>query len=427
MQQPEQKNELPWPSMEQLPREVCHRINSFFAAADAAALAIQQAYRGSYKGGHAFRMHKRSKLHAWALASRVTAGEKYDGTNVGKMLDGTLLGRRFVIEDSAPTYQKCSLDKLRAYAADAVIQDLASAGNSSAATLRRGAVYGELCSLAWLYGYAAAGVAKQWFAFGALLEFADAAPAEAYAAAAEAAGLLCRFSGTATVHILNGGAFAAILERHGLPAVAAAEHGSLASAVASGRTWMLSELGEGIVLSIAGGHGGQAAAYKWKISREHQPTAIKELTALSAALSAGAGGKAALLDPEIREMVATLLEVATHVDSTVAAATRKAATWKAEPKASGLEPAAVQTALASALTKFDAIDAHLDAHGPAAFLPLCDRLVAEMLADADLNPPAEGAPGREAAKKELGAAVRKHVGQQVGIWKAKAKAAAGLV
>ena len=53
------------------------------------------------------------------------------------------------------------------------------------------------------------------------------------------------------------------------------------------------------------GHGGQAAAYKWKISREHQPTAIKELTALSAALSAGAGGKAALLDPEIREMVAT--------------------------------------------------------------------------------------------------------------------------
>ena len=125
----EERNELPWPSMEQLPREVCQRINRFFVAADAAALSIQHAYRGCYKGGPPHRGPKRSELHAWALASPVTAGEKYDGTNVGKMLDGTLLGRRIVIEDSAQSYQKCDLGALRSYATDAVFDDLASAGN----------------------------------------------------------------------------------------------------------------------------------------------------------------------------------------------------------------------------------------------------------------------------------------------------------
>ena len=53
-------------------------------------------------------------------------------------------------------------------------------------------VYGELCINVGLYGYAAAGVAKSWLAFGALLAFADADAAEAYAAAASAAGLRCR-------------------------------------------------------------------------------------------------------------------------------------------------------------------------------------------------------------------------------------------
>ena len=143
---------------------------------------IQHAYRGCYKGSPPHRGPKRSELHAWALASPVTAGEKYDGTNVGKMLDGTLLGRRFVIEDSAQSYQKCDLGALRSYATDAVFEDLASAGNMSAAMLRRGAVYGELCSMPGKYGYADAGVAKQWLAFGALLEFPDGRAAQAYEA-----------------------------------------------------------------------------------------------------------------------------------------------------------------------------------------------------------------------------------------------------
>ena len=55
-----------------------------------------------------------------------------------------------------------------------MLEELAAAGNSSAAMLRRGAVYGELCSMPGKYGYQAAGVAKQWLAFGALLEFAEA-------------------------------------------------------------------------------------------------------------------------------------------------------------------------------------------------------------------------------------------------------------
>ena len=163
-----------------------------------------------------------SANEGWVRLSEVVPAS---ATGEGWMLiDGTLLGRRILIEDSAQSYQKCDLGALRSYATGAVLEDLASAGNMSAAMLRRGAVYGELCSMLgkYEYDYVAAGFAKQWLAFGALLEFPDGRAAQAYAQAATEAGFLCRADG-AIVHVMNGGAFGAILQRAGVPAVADSE------------------------------------------------------------------------------------------------------------------------------------------------------------------------------------------------------------
>lgn len=181
------------------------------------------------------------------------------------------------------------------------------------------------------------------------------------------------------------------------------------------------ELGEGLVLSVARG-AGRASSYKWKISREPQPAAVDALAALVATLNSGADGKARLLDDEIHEMIRTLLAVATHVDSSTVQAKTDAKNKK-QPKQAVVDPTAMQSAIASALTKFDAIDTYLNTHGQDGVTTLVERLVSEVRSDAELGLPAEGEEAHEAAVKEVVTAVKRFVGQQVGVWK-KAKAAA---
>lgn len=162
-----------WPSIEQFPREVCSRVQRFFDVADLAATIIQRSRRGqpwpqnerSFLGG------SRKKLHQWLIGSPVTVGEKYDGTNVGKLRDGTLLGRRTVIPASTASYQRCELKGLRSLETMAALDELLSMGG--APTHVRAALYGELMCNSGLYGYQAAGLAKSWQAFGALVEFDD--------------------------------------------------------------------------------------------------------------------------------------------------------------------------------------------------------------------------------------------------------------
>lgn len=418
----EERNTLAWPSIEQFPREVCSRINRFFECADRAATIIARAHRGIKPDGTAdLRGGKRSRLHAWLLDGAVCSSVKLDGTNVGVLRDGTLLGRRLVIDADATSYQKCDLKALRALDTAGVLDDLLALGADGGRGLTRCALYGELvCNN--LYSYVADGIAKSWLAFGALAEFESEEAAVAFAAAASAAGLVCNHEDTG-VRIANNEAFADLCGRHGVPVTAPTAHASLCAAVASGREWMVSEQGEGVVLNVDRGTG-KASTYKWKISREPQPAAVDALTALVAALDDGAGGKAVLLDAPIREMVAALLAVATHVDSSVAAAAAagKGAGKPAKPtKAMALDAAAVQTAIASALTKFDSVEAHFDAHGQAngqaAMATLSERLMAEVFGDAELAMPAEGTAAHGAAAKEVSLAVKKFVGVTFGAWK----------
>ena len=203
-----------------------------------------------------------------------------------------------------------------------------------------------------------------------------------------------------------------MLRRHGVPAVRTAAFSSLCEAVASQRGWMTAERGEGLVLSVA--RPGKASLYKWKISREPQPAAKVELADLLTELRAGAGGRAALLDPAIVAMVDGLHAVAMHVDSAGDAHGAAAVKAPKAGKAAVVDATAVDVAIASAKTKFDTLEATFEASGKGALNHLTERLSAEVLADADLALPTGGE--REAAVREVTTRVKRHVGQAYGAW-----------
>ena len=75
---------------------------------------------------------------------------------------------------------------------------------------------------------------------------------------------------------------------------------------------------------------------------------------------------------------------------------------------------AVEVAIASAKTKFDALEAAFEASGKGALNLLTERLSAEVLSDADLALPTGGE--REAAVRVVTTHVKRHVGQAYGAW-----------
>tara|TARA_B100000795_G_C22708380_1_gene402511 strand:- start:66 stop:1001 length:936 start_codon:yes stop_codon:yes gene_type:complete len=289
------RNTLEWPSIDQFHREVCFRINRFLTVAEAAATVIQRAHRHQARDGERSDFHGgfRSSVHSWLLRSAVTTCEKLDGTNVGKLDDGTLLGRRMVIEPTANSYQRCDLSALRGYHTESVLSELVALGGTAAPL--RAALYGELCCNGGLYSYQRDGLAKSWQVFGALLEFENETSAQIYAREACAVGHICDTGEGTLVRVCNSRAFGEVVQRHGVPAVAAEAHVSLCTAVARWQEWMVGEHGEGLVLAVDTGEG-RADLFKWKISREPQPSIFKSdgLVALVAELRADTDGKVGL-------------------------------------------------------------------------------------------------------------------------------------
>lgn len=411
----EERNTLGWPSIEQLPRSICSRINRFFQVADLAATAIQRYHRGQpspLTDSKTLRGGNRQSLHHWCLSIPVTAGEKYDGTNVGKLRGGILLGRRLVIEPTATSYQRCDLTSLRNLDVDVALSDLIAMAGIDVVP-QRAAIYGELMCNGGLYHYQASGLAKSWQAFGALIECENDEAAAAYAKGASVSGLVCCLGGERTVRICNNEAFGEVLRRHHVPAIATLSFGSLCEAVASQRAWMTSERGEGLVLSLQKTHG-KASTYKWKISREPQPAAVTELAELLEELTNGADGKAVLVDRPIHDMIGHLYSVTTHVDSTTLAPPPATKQQKAAKQAV-VDQGAIMLAISSALTKFDALETTFESEGKRALNQLTERLCAEVLSDGDLALPTGGGD-KEAAEREVNNSVKRHIGQAYGVW-----------
>ena len=131
--------------------------------------------------------------------------------------------------------------------------------------------------------------------------------------------------------------------------------------------------------------------------------------------------QACLIDQKIHEMLASLLAVATHPDSTLLAANTARTCKQGKTPASRLivDDTMVQAAIASALTKFDDLEASFATHG---HVGTASILTAEVLRDADLELPAEE-DARKAATKQVSSAVLKRVGMAFGAWQKKRGAA----
>mmetsp|Transcript_10148 Transcript_10148/g.19784 ORF Transcript_10148/g.19784 Transcript_10148/m.19784 type:complete len:414 (+) Transcript_10148:30-1271(+) len=401
-------NALPWPSIDQLPRVICAKINRHFAVAESAAVYVQRWWRTlkgrdckpiptraveSFAGGYG------GPLHRMLLKSPVFYSEKLDGTNVGKMSDGTLLGRRQEIEPSATTYQRCPLEPLRECSTADCLQELMAALTDDESKICRGALYGELCCNFGLYDYAARSLAKTWQAFGAVFQFADVEAASAAAARGASNGFACvSDKDSPVVVVANSLTMRDLLRKHNIPAVRAEAAGSLCALVSQKKAWMTSESGEGLVITV----GDPTRSYKWRISREPQSLVIQSLVDLRSALASGGEKQqfGPLLAPEVHTLLSDLYDVATHVDSLAAAEA---------------DAAAVHAAIASACTKFDSLDASFAASGQAAVPKLAAMLQQEVLADKDLELP-EGAKERKQAEKEVGALIKRFVGEQFGKW-----------
>eukprot|EP00287_Rhodomonas_sp_CCMP768_P017454 CAMPEP_0202823012 /NCGR_PEP_ID=MMETSP1389-20130828/11472_1 /ASSEMBLY_ACC=CAM_ASM_000865 /TAXON_ID=302021 /ORGANISM="Rhodomonas sp., Strain CCMP768" /LENGTH=428 /DNA_ID=CAMNT_0049495993 /DNA_START=9 /DNA_END=1295 /DNA_ORIENTATION=+ len=416
-------NALPWPSIDQLPRVICAKINRHFAVAESAAVYVQRWWRTlkgrdckpiptraveSFAGGYG------GRLHRMLLKSPVFYSEKLDGTNVGKMSDGTLLGRRQEIEPSATTYQRCPLEPLRECSTADCLQELMAALTDDESKICRGALYGELCCNFGLYDYAARSLAKTWQAFGAVFHFADVEAATAAAARGASNGFACvSDKDSPVVVVANSLTMRDLLRKHNIPAVRAEAAGSLCALVSQKKAWMTSESGEGLVVTVGGTP--PHRSYKWKISREPQSSAIRSLADLRSSLASGEDKQQfrPLLAPEVHTLLSDLYDVATHVDSLAAAEAAKAASDSARTQT--VDAAAVHAAIASACTKFDSLDASFAASGQAAVPKLAAMLQQEVLADKDLELP-EGAKERKQAEKEVGALIKRFVGEQFGKW-----------
>tara|TARA_B110001469_G_C9616479_1_gene306972 strand:- start:184 stop:552 length:369 start_codon:yes stop_codon:yes gene_type:complete len=118
-------------------------------------------------------------------------------------------------------------------------------------------------------------------------------------------------------------------------------------------------------------------------------------------------------------MLASLLAVATHPDSTtlLPATAKKSKQVKDRTPTSRLvvDDAMVQAAIASALTKFDDLEASFATHGQGGIASLVKRLTDEVLCDADLVLPSEE-EAHKAATKQVSSSVVKRVGMAFGAW-----------
>eukprot|EP00964_Phaeocystis_antarctica_P150710 scaffold118191_cov72-Phaeocystis_antarctica.AAC.2 len=118
-------------------------------------------------------------------------------------------------------------------------------------------------------------------------------------------------------------------------------------------------------------------------------------------------------------MLASLLAVATHPDSTtlLPVPAKISKQTKGTPTSRlVVDDAMVQAAIASALTKFDDLEASFATHGQGGIASLVERLTAEVLCDADLVLPVEE-EARKAATRQVSSSVLKRVGMAFGAWR----------
>ena len=261
---------------------------------------------------------------------------KLDGTNVGVFDDGTLLGRRTVIEPGAQRYQRTLLTDCYAVDCEAaraeIAQGVGQRGGLPPPPFRL-AVCGELTCNTGLHDYERAGLAGRWVCFGAQLLLTDgpgpdaehAVGAVAAAAARELAvtlqqagfcttghGLTPSTGGYQVTMVMNA-KLRALLLRHGATLVATpVEAPTQLALVHHMAPFMEQHQGEGVIMyTTRVGRDGRSTVTlsKWKSSAEPgQRGALNHITKALAAASRPALSVA--VPAELLELLSTLIRIA---------------------------------------------------------------------------------------------------------------------
>ncbi len=108
----------------------------------------------------------------------VFASLKFDGTNLGKDIDGKLYGRNLMVKEDADTYQDVPVRGEKGWKVEHIDVRLLAAELLRLKTIRRGGVnviaFGELLCNQHLYDYAKENMAGQWYIFAVVVTFVGA-------------------------------------------------------------------------------------------------------------------------------------------------------------------------------------------------------------------------------------------------------------
>ena len=437
-------NPLPWPEIKQHTQRITHTVQCYLDSLQAAAIVIQRRWRersarellsrvGGARGDGVrpqallsnrahLRRYTRADVEQFFLRDDATATVKLDGTNFGIGTDGTLYGRRMVVDKGAKSYQSTDISELRGRGEQVteVRRALAEIAGCEELLAAEFSLYGELCCNK-LYDYGSTGDLKAWRIFGCAVKTAvDAADVIADKLTGVGFRVHCaeRESGdkaTLVVGIcdrLRGVIESVLPAGDAVRCVPEAARGSLVQIVAQMNEWMMEswKCGEGFVLCHAElGDNGRVVLGKWKGAQEPQDKNKRELASLRQRLSSQLSPAVGFLLPFGVEAMLGQMEAAANV----VPPSKQEGKKKAAPKEKKVLVEGVEEAIASALTKFDTMESFFAAgkRGEIAKL-LQDEVTADLLG-------AEGTKGKEGKQKAkfVGAQVQRAVGTAFGAWK----------
>ncbi|CAJ1396267.1 unnamed protein product [Effrenium voratum] len=283
------ENPLPWASIDNYPEWVFEQIRCYLNAEASEAPFMQR------------------QLEKQLLETPLfSASVKYDGTSLGLLDTGDLVGRRHVL-GKVSSYQctstaatgACDLPLLQARLAELLGVALAPGAMC---------VWGELMCNPGYYGYLDRGFHEQWLPFGVVLQLPEAAPLPEISERLQKEQLAHGFSAEKNrLRLYLCPALRQVLREAKCKVVEVVEHGlSHAQLVAQQAHAVMDGSNEGLVLVFP--RGAEASVRKWKNSTEGgvADKHAKLLRSLDAAGLQAAGR----LHPEIAQLVGTLVTVA---------------------------------------------------------------------------------------------------------------------
>ena len=339
-------NELPWPSIVQLPRSLCEKIDEI----------IKQFEKQKYTNRPAnitivtktdndddddttdapiIAISNNDTMDLGAALSslleiRVDAVEKIDGTNLGiDSSNGQLFGRRREVSKSSMTYQKTNVEMMKHIDIDGFKQAIKGLAADNAAlrdSLQSVRLYGELGCNAKLYDYEEKGFAGTWQCFGALVVVAPIMRSSWVSTLIDNsfkvgyshkhASATDNDSNAGVIKLTSSTAFFNVLDSLSIPHPPILSSGTLAEVIERHKEWMMSNQGEGFVLTLSqhvvnhtdNDDDGRKSEHlvslrKWKQGHEPQQKDIKELQRVL-------DKHDHILPDDVKHLLQTLLEIA---------------------------------------------------------------------------------------------------------------------